>query len=189
MNTDYEILSFQTATQWRSWLDSHGLNTKGVWLQIYKKASGVQTVTYAEALDHALCYGWIDGQKKSYDELSFLQKFTPRRPKSLWSKRNIEYINRLADAGLMMPEGTNEVQRAKADGRWAAAYDGPKNMILPDDFVADLQMLPRAFAHFEKLNKTQRYTIAWQLQTAMTDVTRLRRKQRILDALEAGTFG
>lgn len=125
MKSDYEITAFKDSTIWRHWLDENHAKADGVWLRLYKKASGVPTVSYAEALDEALCYGWIDGQKKSYDEVSFLQKFTPRRPKSMWSKRNIKHVARLTEQGLMMPAGILEVERAKEDGRWAAAYDTP----------------------------------------------------------------
>jgi len=186
METDYEIIEFKDSAACRQWFDKHHDDTNGVWLRLYKKASGMASVTYAEVLDIALCYGWIDGLKKSYDELSFLQKFTPRRSRSTWSKRNIEHITRLTEAGLMMPAGLNEVQRAKEDGRWDAAYDAPSTMVIPDYFLAALYKNPKAEAFFETLNKTSRYMIAWRLQTAKTEETRLRRQNKILEMLEAG---
>jgi uncharacterized protein YdeI (YjbR/CyaY-like superfamily) len=155
-------------------------------MRLYKKASGVTSVTYAEALDVALCFGWIDGQVKRGDELSYLQKFTPRRKRSLWSKRNVEYVARLTEAGLMMPAGIAEVERAKADGRWSAAYDRPSEMATPDYFLAALRKNPKAAAFFETLNKTNKYAIAWHLQTARTEETRKRRQDKILTMLEAG---
>jgi len=186
MKPDYQILAFKNPAEWRQWLADHHADTDGLWLRLYKKASGVASVTYAEALDDALCYGWIDGLKKSYDELSYLQKFTPRRKNSLWSKRNIEHIARLTEASLMMPAGDAEVARAKQDGRWDAAYDKPSEMIIPDYFLVELHKSPEAEAFFATLNKTNRYAIAWSLQTAKTDETRKRRQDKILAMLEAG---
>lgn len=186
MQSDYEIITFENAPAFRRWLDEHHGSVNGVWLKLYKKASGIVSVTYAEALDEALCYGWIDGQKKSYDEVSFLQKFTPRRARSIWSKRNIEHIERLTAAGLMMPPGLAEIQRAQEDGRWDAAYDAPSNMVVPDDFLAELHKHPRAEAFFATLNKANRYAIAWRLQLAKTEVTRMRRQEKILAMLKAG---
>lgn len=183
---EYEIIAFEDAPAFRHWLDEHHDSVNGVWLKLYKKASGITSVTYAEALDEALCYGWIDGQKKSYDEVSFLQKFTPRRTRSLWSKRNIEHIERLTAAGLMAPSGLAEIQKAQADGRWQTAYDAPSNMVVPDEFLAELHKKPQAEAFFASLNKTNRYAIAWRLQTAKTEVTRKRRQDKILAMLEAG---
>lgn len=188
MKPDYDIIPFKSAKAWRSWLTAHCADTAGIWMRLYKKASGVPSVTYAEALDEALCFGWIDGQKKSFDELSFLQKFTPRRQRSLWSKRNIEFVARLTEAGLMTPAGIAEVERAKQDGRWAAAYDKPSEMAIPDDFMVELHRHPNAETTFATLNKTARYSIAWRLQTAKTIQTRQRRQQKIIEMLESGQF-
>lgn len=186
MKPDYEIIPFKDAATWRRWLDENHAKIEGVWLRLYKKASGVPTVTYAEALDEALCYGWIDGQKKSYDEVSYLQKFTPRRPRSMWSKRNIEHINRLQNAGLMMPAGLLEVEKAQADERWEAAYDAPSNMEVPDYFLEALRRHPKAELFYSQLNKTNKYAIAWRLQNAKTEATRLRRTEKFIAMLEAG---
>lgn len=158
----------------------------GVWVRIYKKASGIPSVSYAEALDEALCYGWIDGQKKSYDELSFLQKFTPRRPKSMWSKRNIEQIARLKNAGLMTSSGLLEVEKAQADGRWEAAYDSPSNMELPEYFLKELSKYPKAESFYNSLNKTNQYAVAWRLQTAKSDAVRISRTEQLIAMLDAG---
>lgn len=183
---DYEIIAFTSQAKFRQWLATHGATTQGIWLRIYKKATKIDTVTYAQALDVALCYGWIDGQKKSYDEQSFLQKFTPRRPRSMWSKRNIEHIERLTAAGLMTAAGDAEVEKAKADGRWAAAYDAPSTMQAPDYFLQELKKHPKAKAQFEQLNKTNTYAIAWHLQTAKTNPTRQRRMDKIIAMLNDG---
>lgn len=185
MKSEYEIIAFKDQAMWRAWLEENHAKIDGVWLRIYKKASSVPTVSYAEALDEALCYGWIDGQKKSYDEASFLQKFTPRRVRSIWSKRNIEHISRLTKLGLMTPAGVLEVERAKADGRWAAAYDAASEMTIPDDFLAELKKHPVAEKFFASLNKTNTYAIAWRLQTAKTEETRKRRQDKIIALLDA----
>lgn len=184
MKPDYDTLEFKDQPTWRQWLDKHHADTQGVWIRMYKKASEIETVSYAEALDEVLCYGWIDGQRRGYDKVSFIQKFTPRRPKSLWSKRNIEYIARLTEAGLMMPAGIAEVERAKQDGRWEAAYDKPSEMVMSPEFLAALHQNPKAERFFESLNKSSKYTIGWQLQTAKTDATRLRRQEKIISMLE-----
>jgi uncharacterized protein YdeI (YjbR/CyaY-like superfamily) len=182
---DYTIIAFKNAAIWRQWLNENHATTDGVWLRIYKKASNTPTVSRAEALDEALCYGWIDGQGKSYDEVSYLQKFTPRRARSMWSKRNIEHIQRLTEHGLMMPAGLAEVERAKEDGRWAAAYDTPSEMVVPDEFLAELKKHPVAEKFFATLNKANTYAIAWRLQTAKTEETRKRRQDKIIALLNA----
>jgi uncharacterized protein YdeI (YjbR/CyaY-like superfamily) len=186
MKPDYEIIAFKDSSIWRRWLDENHTKTSGVWLRLYKKASGVPTVSYAEALDEALCYGWIDGQKKRYDEASFLQKFTPRRPRSMWSKRNIEHIKRLKDAGLMTPAGLAEVEKAQSDGRWETAYDAPSSMEAPGYFLEELHKHPKAELFYNELNKTNKYAIAWRLQTAKTDTTRMRRTEKLITMLDAG---
>lgn len=180
---DYKIIEFKTQKDFRTWLEKNSQKENSVWLRIYKKASGVTTITYAEALDEALCYGWIDGQAKKYDEISYLQKFTPRRPKSMWSKRNIEHVKRLQEAGLMTEAGVREVEKAQADGRWGKAYDTFTDMKIPDDFLNKLS--PKARAFFEHLSKTNKYAIGWRLQTAKTEATRARRAEKLIAMLEA----
>lgn len=186
MKTDYKIIPFKDSASWRRWLDENHDKIDGVWLRLYKKASNISTVSYAEALDQALCYGWIDGQKKSYDETSYLQKFTPRRKKSMWSKRNVGHITRLAEQGFMMPSGLAEVERAKEDGRWAAAYDTPSEMTIPSDFLLELKKHPAAEKFFATLNKTNTYAIAWRLQTAKTEEARERQQDKIIALLDSG---
>jgi uncharacterized protein YdeI (YjbR/CyaY-like superfamily) len=186
MKSDYEIFEFKDAAQWRQWLDKNHASVDGVWMKMYKKASGVKSINYAEALDEALCYGWIDGQVKKFDTEAYIQKFTPRRSKSMWSKRNVEHVARLVSAGLMMPAGLLEVQKAKADGRWEAAYDKPSDMSVPDDFLAELEKYPKAREFYSTLNKANTYAIAWRLRTAKTEETRKRRQDKILTMLNAG---
>jgi len=183
MKPEYPVLPFENASLWRQWLDDNHSSSDGVWVRLFKKASGVTSATYTEALDEALCYGWIDGQRKSHDELSFLQKFTPRRSRSLWSKRNIEHVERLLDAELIMPAGLAEITKAQQDGRWEAAYDAPSNMTLSSEFISELDKHPKAKKFFETLNKTNRYAIAWRLQTAKTEATRNRRQDKIIAML------
>lgn len=183
---DYKIVEFKDQAAFRNWLSKNSKNVSGIWLRIYKKDSGVATVTYSQAVDEALCFGWIDGQKKSYDELSFLQKFTPRRPKSMWSKRNIEYVARLTSAGLMTDAGLQEVHNAQADGRWASAYDKSSEMNVPKFFLDMLRQHPKAQAFYKELNRANTYAIAWRLQTAKTETTRLKRAEKLIAMLDAG---
>jgi uncharacterized protein YdeI (YjbR/CyaY-like superfamily) len=185
MKSDYKIISFKTTNAWREWLVNNASSIDGIWVQLFKKTSGIQSVTYAEALDEALCFGWIDGQKKSYDGYSYLQKFTPRRKKSLWSKRNREYVERLDKAERMMPSGIKEVEQAKEDGRWDAAYDKPSEMVVPEDFLVELHKFLEAEKFFGTLNKSNRYAIAWRLQTAKTEETKLRRRAKLLEMLKS----
>jgi len=184
--TDLPIISFKSPKDWASWLAKNHAKSNGIWLRLFKKDSGVATVTYAEALGEALCYGWIDDQLEKYDEKSWLRKFTPRRPKSVWSKRNIEHVNRLTDAGKMKPSGLKEVEAAKADGRWEKAYDSPSAMQVPDDFLKELAKDKKAQAFFETLNKANTYAIAWRLQTAKKSETRAKRMKAILEMLKRG---
>jgi uncharacterized protein YdeI (YjbR/CyaY-like superfamily) len=180
------IVSFATAQEWRAWLVKHHAQSNGIELRIFKKASGQQSVSYEEALDEALCFGWIDGQKKSYDEESWIQKFTPRRSKSIWSKRNQEHVARLTKEKRMMPSGLKEVEAAKKDGRWDSAYDSPKNMEIPSDFLRELKKDTSAYEFFQTLNKANLYAIAWRLQTAKKPETREKRMKTMLAMLAQG---
>jgi uncharacterized protein YdeI (YjbR/CyaY-like superfamily) len=181
---DLPILSFTTQNEFENWEEQNHTVLNGIWVRFYKKNSGVKTVTYDEALDVALCFGWIDGQVKRYDEISYIQKFTPRRAKSMWSKRNREHVERLDKAEKMKPSGILEVEKAKADGRWEKAYDSPGNMVVPDDFIQELSKNEKAFQFFESLNKTNKYTIGWRLQTAINIETREKRLKEIVAMME-----
>lgn len=158
----------------------------GLLLRIYKKESGVPSITYAEALDQALCFGWIDGQKLPFDEKSWLQKFTPRRAKSGWSKKNVAHVERLVREGQMTPAGLNEVEAAKADGRWAAAYDSPATATVPPEFVKELARNAKAKQFYATLNKANLYAIAYRLQTAKRAETKVKRVKLIIDMLARG---
>ena len=181
-----QILHFKTSADFRRWLAKNHAGSKGLWLRILKKGAGKKSLTYAEALDEALCYGWIDGQKKPFDELSWLQKFTPRRSKSGWSKLNTRHVGRLTRAGAMTPAGRKAVEAAKADGRWEAAYASPKNASPPEDFLKELAKNKKAKAFFETLNKANIYSIVYRLQTAKKPETRERRMKLILAMMEQG---
>jgi uncharacterized protein YdeI (YjbR/CyaY-like superfamily) len=182
--TEFPIIEFQSQNKWRQWLAKNHSKSDGAWLRLYKKDSGVKSINHNMALDEALCFGWIDGQSKGYDEESYLQKFTPRRKRSIWSKRNTEKVEQLIKDGEMHSSGLAEVEAAKADGRWQKAYDSPANMKIPEDFLKELSKKPKALAFFKTLNKTNTFSITWRLQTAKKPETRVRRMKAIIEMLE-----
>lgn len=175
---------FASQKDWAKWLDKNHANSSGLWLRLAKKASELKSVSYAEALDVALCYGWIDGQKKSFDETSWLQKFTPRGVKSIWSKINREKAEALIKAETMKPAGLQAIEKAKQDGRWDAAYDSQSKATISEDFQAELDRNPKAKDFFAKLNSANRYAILWRIQTAKKAETRARRIQQFIEMLE-----
>lgn len=161
---------------WRAWLAEHVHEQTGVWLVLAKKGTTTPTsLTYAQALQEALCQGWIDGQAKTIDEATYRQRFTPRRARSLWSKRNVGYVAELIAAGRMQPNGYAEIERAKADGRWDAAYSGPASIEVPDDLAAALAAEPAAQARFDSLSAQNRYAVLFRVTTAARPETRARR--------------
>jgi len=180
------VLSFPDPRRWRAWLARNHRTSDGVWLKIQKKGAAGRSVTYAEALDEALCFGWIDGQKQSHDDQAFLQKFTPRRARSIWSKRNIEHCERLIAADRMEAPGQAQIDGAKADGRWSQAYDPPSRAAPPDDLVRALSKNRRAREFFEGLDRSNRYAITWRLQTAKRPETRARRLETFVQMLAEG---
>ncbi len=180
------VLFFEDASAWEKWLSKNNESPTGVWLKFAKKASGIVSLNYASALDEALCYGWIDGQTKSIDETYYLQKFTPRRAKSIWSKRNIGKVAELIAAGKMQPSGFAQIEAAKADGRWEQAYDSPANSTVPEDFQIALDAHPKAKAFYETLNKTNTYAFLWRIQTAKRAETRAKHIARAIEMLEVG---
>lgn len=186
MTKELPVIPFASAADLEQWIATNYKQSDGIWLKIAKKASGIPTITYDEALDIALCYGWIDGQLNKLDDQFYLQKFTPRRPRSTWSKRNIENVARLIAGGRMQPAGQTEIDAAKADGRWDAAYDAQSNMEIPQDFLDTLQKHPHAEAFFGTLNRTNIFAIVWRLQTAKKPETRQRRLDTIIAMLERG---
>ncbi len=180
------MVTFPTQSEFRKWLAVNHKKSDGIWLRIYKKDSGVETVTYAEALDEALCFGWIDGLKQKHDELSWRQRFTPRRARSGWSKINTRHAERLIAAGRMKPAGQAEIDAAKKDGRWEAAYDSQGKATFPEGFLAALHKHKKALAFFESLSKGNRYAISYRLQTAKRPETKAKRMKMILEMLKKG---
>lgn len=180
------IMSFETPAQWEAWLDEHHSSSAGVWMKFAKKYSGLTTITYKEALDLALCYGWIDSQLSSFDEKAYLQRFTPRGAKSVWSKKNTEHVERLIREGRMQPAGLMHIESAKMDGRWDVAYPSPKNVTMPDDFKEALAKNAKAAAFYQTLNKANTYGILTRIQFAKRADTRAKRIQEFIEMLERG---
>jgi uncharacterized protein YdeI (YjbR/CyaY-like superfamily) len=180
---DLPIIPFATPEAWQTWLAEHHATSPGLWLKLAKKATGIPSITYDEALDSALCYGWIDGQKGSYDEQFWLQRFTPRRAKSKWSKRNREIVARLVKEGKMQLAGLREVELAQQDGRWQAAYDSQANAAVPDDLQAMLDKNPKAQAFFNQLNSANRYAILYRIHDAKRPETRARHIEKFVAML------
>jgi uncharacterized protein YdeI (YjbR/CyaY-like superfamily) len=183
---DYPVALFRDQDEWTSWLDSNHATAPGVWLRIAKKGSALVSVSISEALDAALCYGWIDGQRNSLDADSYLQKFTPRTKRSVWSKVNRENVARLIRSGAMRPGGLAAVEAAKADGRWERAYDSPRSSKVPADLQTALDESPQAKAFFETLKSNNRYAVLYRVQTAVKPETRGRRIREFIAMLERG---
>lgn len=181
-----EPRSFGSSKELRAWMVKEHARARDLLLRIYKKESGVPSITYAEALDQALCFGWIDGQKLPFDANSWVQKFTPRRAKSGWSKKNVAHVDRLIQEGQMTSAGLKEVEAAKADGRWATAYDSSANATVPEEFVKELARNAKAKQFYATLNKANLYSIAYRLQTAKRPETRIKRIKLIIDMLARG---
>lgn len=180
-----DTFEFADAAGWESWLAAHHDEQAYAWLRIAKRHSGLVSVTVAEALDVALCYGWIDGQRKSHDEVSFLQRYSHRRPGSAWSKVNVAKVEALLAAGRMQPAGLAEVEAAQADGRWQGAYESQRTAPVPPDLVAALAGNPRASAAFERLGRSDRYAVILPLLKSRTAETRSRNLARAIARLTA----
>lgn len=183
--TDLPVRHFRSAAAWEAWLGRHP-GAAGMWLKIAKRDSGIPSVSYAEALDVALCHGWIDGLRKSLDARFFLQRFTPRKPRSLWSRINVDKATRLIEAGRMQPAGMRQVDAAKADGRWQAAYESASRMEVPPVLAALLARNRKAMAFFEQLDKTNRYAFCWRVHTAVKPETKQARAQKFVAMLARG---
>lgn len=186
MAVEQQTLRFDGPGAFRAWIEVNQDESPGIWLVIAKKGSGQTTVTYAEALDIALAYGWIDGQTKSVDEATYLQRFTPRRQRSPWSLRNVGIAEAMIADGRMKPRGLAEVERARADGRWERAYHGPKNAEPHPDFLAALEANPPAAEFFGTLNSQNRFAIYYRIQDAKRPETRARRIADFVDRLARG---
>jgi uncharacterized protein YdeI (YjbR/CyaY-like superfamily) len=181
-----EVIAFRDAAEFEDWLDAHADLRAGVWLKIAKSGSGIPSLTADEAVDIGLCYGWISGQRRSFDESYYLQKYVPRRPRSRWSQINVAKAEELIAAGRMRPSGLAEVEAAKADGRWAAAYQPQRDATLPTDLAAALAADPSAAEAFDALTRTQQYAVILQLVTARTATAREARVRRAMAALRGG---
>jgi uncharacterized protein YdeI (YjbR/CyaY-like superfamily) len=181
---DLPIILFSDQGELESWLEENGDSSEGFWLKIGKKGSGVECVDYLEGLEVALCFGWIDSQKRSLDEAHFLQRFTPRRPRGRWSKINREKAEALIEGGRMRPAGLGEVEAAKADGRWDAAYAGQRSAEVPADLRAELDRNEKAKAFFAEISGANRYAILYRLDEAKKPETRERRLRKFVTMLE-----
>jgi len=177
---------FKSAKAFEAWLKKNHAASEGLWLKIAKRGANEPSVTYPEAVEIALCWGWIDGQKKSLDDQHYLQRFTPRRARSVWSKINVEKVQGLIEAGRMQAPGQAQIEAAKADGRWARAYDGARTSTVPEDLQAALEAEPLAKAFFAGLNASNRYAILWRIQTAAKAETRARRIEQLVAMLARG---
>jgi uncharacterized protein YdeI (YjbR/CyaY-like superfamily) len=182
---DAKVIAFRDAAEFEAWLAEHVDHTAGVWLKIAKKGSGIASLTDDEAVDVGLCYGWISGQRKGFDELYYLQKYVPRRPGSRWSQVNVRKVEALIAEGRMRPSGLAEVAAAKTDGRWAAAYESQRKATVPPDLAAALTASPRAASGFEALSKTNRYAVILDIVTARNPTTRAAHVRKAIAALEA----
>jgi uncharacterized protein YdeI (YjbR/CyaY-like superfamily) len=180
------IMPFASREAWEAWLEEEHATSDGLWLKIAKKGSGIETVTFAEALDAALCYGWIDSQRGGFDERFFLQRFTPRKPRSEWSRVNREKVAKLMEAGRMRPAGLREVERAKADGRWDAAYEPQSAATVPEDLRLELEKNEGAREFFETLDRANRYAILHRIRDAKKPETRARRIAHYVEMLAEG---
>ena len=185
LNTPPEApLSFKAQAPWSAWLAKNHGKSVGVWLRVAKTSTKLPSITYAEAIESALCYGWIDGQRKSDGDEYYLQRFTPRTAKSIWSKINRDKALALIERGAMKAAGLKEVERAKSDGRWERAYDSHKTSVVPDDLQAALDHNPKARAFFPTLSAQNRYAILFRIQTAKKPETRIKRIQTFVAMLE-----
>jgi uncharacterized protein YdeI (YjbR/CyaY-like superfamily) len=181
--TEHDPVAFSTAAAWRAWLADRHASADGLWLKIAKKAAAEGTLSYAEALDEALCFGWIDAQKRGLDDCYWLQRFTPRKRGSRWSKINTQKAQALIAAGRMQPAGLAEVESARADGRWDTAYAGSRSITVPDDLAAALAANPVAAEFFPTLNSVNRYAILYRISTVKRPETRARKIAQYVEML------
>ena len=184
--TPTPVRAFRTQQDFEQWLEKNHHRPEGVWIRFAKKASGIKSIAHPEALESALCFGWIDALRRPETDTTYLQRFVPRRPKSLWSQINRAKAVSLIESGRMRPSGHAEVERAKQDGRWDAAYPSPANATVPPEFERALEENPKAKAFFETISRVNRYAIVWRLATAKTPEKREQLSRKFLDMLEKG---
>ncbi|MEZ4521475.1 MAG: YdeI/OmpD-associated family protein [Thermomicrobiales bacterium] len=180
------VMTFATASAFENWLAENFEEPAGLWVKVAKKASGIASVTHPEALDIALCFGWIDGQRRAFDDDYFLQKFTPRRPRSKWSKINRDKVLQLIEDGRMRPSGMAQIEAARADGRWQDAYASQSRMTVPEDLQVRLDEQPDASRFFDSLDSRNRYAILYRIQDAKRAETRVRRIEQFMEMLMNG---
>lgn len=180
------VLLFDDQSTWHNWLEENHKQTQGIWLKLAKKSLGKKSITYEDALEEALCYGWIDGQKQTYNNEYWLQKFSPRGSKSIWSKVNVAKAEALIKSGKMQSSGLMIVKSAKKNGRWEAAYDSPSTATVPKDFQAALDKNPKAKQFFDTLNRANVYAFCWRVQTAIKPETRQARIEKFIEMLSKG---
>ncbi|MCL5031604.1 MAG: YdeI/OmpD-associated family protein [Bacteroidetes bacterium] len=183
-NKDLPVLLFKSEKEWERWLDKNYSKSSGIWMKIAKKETGIKSIYYPEALDTALCYGWIDGQKKPFDNTFWLQKFTHRLSKSKWSKKNRNRADELIKLGKMKPEGQKEIDLAKKDGRWEAAYESQRNIGIPEDFQNKMDENPGTLEFFNSLNKVNKYAILYRIHDAKRPETRIQRIEKFIQMLK-----
>jgi uncharacterized protein YdeI (YjbR/CyaY-like superfamily) len=183
---DASAILFKSAKAFETWLKKHHATSDGLWLKLAKRGASEPGLTYSEAVEIALCWGWIDGRKKALDGRHFLQRFTPRRPRSTWSKINVDKVAVLMEAGRMQAPGYGQIEAAQADGRWTHAYEGASKAAVPEDLSAALEAEPRAKAFFAAINAANRYAVLWRIQTAVKPETRARRIAKLVEMLARG---
>jgi uncharacterized protein YdeI (YjbR/CyaY-like superfamily) len=184
--TDLPVMAFPDQAAFEAWLEAEGATSPGVYVKLAKKGAGVPSVTYAEIVESALCFGWIDGRANRLDDRFYLQRMTPRRPKSVWSQKNVDAVEALTLAGRMRPAGLAAVEAARADGRWERAYAGSATITVPDDFAEALTAEPAAQKQFELLDGANRYAVLWRVHTANTPGTRAKRIANLVQMLAEG---
>ena len=184
--TDLPVTSFPDQSAFEEWLEAEGATSPGVYVKLAKKGAGVPSVTYAEIVESALCFGWIDGRSNAVDERFYLQRLTPRRPRSVWSKKNVDAVEALTEAGRMRPAGLAAVEAARADGRWERAYAGSATITVPDDFAAALAAEPAAQQEFGALDGANRYAVLWRVHTASSPALRAKRIAALVQMLVEG---
>lgn len=186
VKAELAILLFESQSAFEDWLERNAGLSPGVWLQLAKKGSGIASLSYAEAVESALCFGWIDSQKKKHDEATWIQKFSPRGAKSIWSKVNKEKVKALIESGRMTPSGMRAIENAKQNGNWDNAYEPQSAALLPEDFSAALQASTKAKTFYDTLNSRNQYAILFRLQQAKKEDTRQRRIRQFIEMLEQG---
>ena len=184
--TDLPVLAFADQAALEAWLDEHHETAPGLYVKIAKKGSGVPSVNWEQMVEVLLCFGWIDGRANRIDDSFYVQRITPRRPKSIWSRKNVATVERLIAEGRMRPAGMAAVEAAKADGRWERAYAGPATITVPDDLTAALDAVPAARSAFDALNSQNRYAVLHRVHTATTEKTRAKRIAALVEQLAAG---